>query len=88
MFENRIISEQDLILGRLRMADDWVAGQAAVADHQLLENNQVATFFAQPMIPSAPRVALSLFYYPNAMLTPQCDKKLKSLLQNDGFSGP
>ena len=45
MFENRIISEQDLIEGRLRMADDWVAGQAAVADHQLLENNQVATFF-------------------------------------------
>ena len=44
MFENRIISEQDLILGRLRMADDWVAGQAAVADHQLLENNQVDTF--------------------------------------------
>ena len=34
----RIISEQDLIEGRLRMADDWVAGQA---DHQLLENNQV-----------------------------------------------
>ena len=34
----QIISEQDLIKGRLRMADDWVAGQA---DHQLLENNQV-----------------------------------------------